>query len=354
MNAKKYVRTTLCCAAIFMATGGAAQAQGIDVVFKIDESGSMGDDIAAVKANVVTIFSALPGGSHVGLVGYGTSQHGGGNGQIPHIHTPLTTDQNAFQAAVNQLVASGGLEQGYRAVYESATDTVSGGGSLEFTGAPYCNILISDETPDQGGRTRQEAIDAMNAVNGIFFGILPGGLFAEAQPLADATGGKLFDLIAFRNDPTPVIEAVLEACVEAVDPVKVDIKPTSCPNPFNLKQKGVIPAAILGSENFDVTRVLPETVKLEGDCEAVRWNFEDVATPYDADFSEPPLENECTRAGADGWDDMTVKFDSQCVAQTQGEITEREVRLWTITGKYLNDNGNEVEFEAQDVIRLMP
>jgi Mg-chelatase subunit ChlD len=110
MKTKTCFRTTLCSAAIFIATGGFAYAQGIDVVFKIDESGSMGDDIAAVQANVVTIFNALPAGSHVGLVGYGTSQHGGGAGQIPHIHTPLTTDVTTFQNAVNQLVANGGLE----------------------------------------------------------------------------------------------------------------------------------------------------------------------------------------------------------------------------------------------------
>ena len=161
---------SLAAAALVLGFAAPAQAQ-IDVVFKIDESGSFGNEIAAVQANVVTIFNALPPGSAVGLVGYGTGQHGGGFGQIPHIHTPLTTNLAVFQTAVNQLVASGGLEQGYRAVFESATDTVSAGtlqnsNSLLFTGAPYCNILLTDETPNQGGRTQQEAIDAMNAVGG--------------------------------------------------------------------------------------------------------------------------------------------------------------------------------------------
>jgi len=320
----------------------------------------MGGEIADIKQNVVTIFNALPAGSHVGLVGYGTGSHSGGASQIPHVHTPLTSDQTTFQNAVNGLIASGGLEQGYRAVYESATDTIAvdfGGNanpSLLFTGAPYCNILITDETPDQGGRTRQEAIDAMTAVGGIFFGILPSGLFAEIQPLADATGGQLFNLASFQQDATPVIEAVLAACVEAAVPVNIDIKPSSCPNPFKLSKKGVIPVAILGSEDFDVTRIKPETVKLEGDCGALRWSIEDVATPYEDGFSEPPSENECTTLEADGWSDLTVKFDSQCVAQTQGAISENEVRLWTITGTYVNDNSDDVDFEAKDVVRVMP
>lgn len=345
-------RNMICALAVAMACGG-AYAQGIDVVFKIDESGSMGDDIADVQANVVTIFNNLPAGSHVGLVGYGTGLHG--TNEEAHLHSPLTTDNTAFQNAVNDLVASGGFnERGFKAVVESATDTVDGG-SLGFNeGAPYCNILITDETPAQGAVTEQDAINAMTAVGGIFFGIMPSGLFPVAQSLADDTGGQLFNLATFRADAQPVIEAVLAACVAAAAPVKVDIKPGSCPNPLKMTQKGVIPAAILGSEVFDVSRILPETVKMAGDCEALRWSYEDVATPYDGGFSEPVLENECTTELADGWADLTLKFNSQCVVGQLGEVTEREARLISISGKYLNDNNEEVEFEASDVMRLMP
>ncbi len=354
MNLTGSIKTALGIAALSFAMTGIAVAQGIDVVFKIDESGSMSDEIADVKANVVTIFNALPAGSHVGLVGYGTTADHGQTGQQPHVHTALVSDPVAFQAAVDTLASTGSVEQGYRAVFESATDTLSAGGSLGFTGAPYCNILITDETPDQGGRTRQEAIDAMVNEGGIFFGIMRGTHFANAQPLADATGGQLFRIGAFRNDPQPVIEAVLAACVAAAIPVNLDIKPTSCPNPFKMKKKGVIPVALLGSEEFDVSRIVPESLTLEHDCEALRWSIEDVATPYEGEFSEPPLEEECTTEGADGWPDLTVKFDAQCVAEAQGEVTEREVRLWTVNGVYLDDEGNEIEFESQDAVRLMP
>lgn len=346
-------------AAAVLVFAAAVEAQPIDVVFKIDESGSMRSEIADIRDNVVTIFNALPPGSAVGLVGYGTPQHFGGRNQIPHLHTPLTTVPSDFQAAVNQLIASGGLEQGYRAVYESATDTIAVdflgnlNPSLQFTENPYCNILITDERLDQGGATQEQAIDAMIAEDGIFFGILPANLFAEAETLAYITGGRLFDLASFQQDPLPVIKAVLAACVTAAT-VKIDIKPTSCPNPFKLKQKGVVPVAILGTEDFDVTNIKPETVRLEGDCEALRWNIEDVATPYENSFNDPPFEDECTTLGADGWPDLTVKFDSQCVAMTQGVVTGRETRLWTITGTYVNDNGDDVKFKAKDVVRIMP
>ncbi|MHC4346223.1 MAG: hypothetical protein ACYSUP_16230, partial [Planctomycetota bacterium] len=45
--------------------------------------------------------------------------------------------------------------------------------------------------------------------------------------------------------------AVLFGC----DEVAVDIKPQSCPNPFNIKSKGVLPVAILGTDEFDVEDV---------------------------------------------------------------------------------------------------
>ncbi|MCC4264513.1 VWA domain-containing protein [Oceanimonas baumannii] len=343
-------RNTICALAVAMACGG-VYAQGIDVVFKIDESGSMGDDIADVKDNIVTIFGALPPGSHVGLVGYGSSTVAHFN-NAAHVHSSLTTDPVAFEAAVDELIASGGIEDGYGAVLNSANDTLLDG-TLNFTGAPYCNILITDETPAQG-TSRDDAINAMTAVGGIFFGIMPSDLFSEAQPLADATGGQLFNLGAFRSNAQPVIEAVLAACVAAAVPVKVDIKPTSCPNPLGMTQKGVIPVAILGSEEFDVSRIVPDTVKMAGDCEALHWSYEDVATPYDGGFSEPVLENECTTAGADGWTDLTLKFNSKCVASQLGEVTEREARLINISGQYLNDDDEAVDFEASDVMRLMP
>jgi uncharacterized repeat protein (TIGR01451 family) len=62
------------------------------------------------------------------------------------------------------------------------------------------------------------------------------------------------------NDPgdepgTPIGESI---------PVPIDIKPTSCPNPFNVDGKGLLPVAIVGTEDFDVSKVDPTSVKLIG------------------------------------------------------------------------------------------
>jgi len=41
---------------------------------------------------------------------------------------------------------------------------------------------------------------------------------------------------------------------------KIDIKPCSCPNAINIKNKGVIPVAVFGTDTFDVTTINPSTV----------------------------------------------------------------------------------------------
>ena len=51
---------------------------------------------------------------------------------------------------------------------------------------------------------------------------------------------------------------------EAVLPVEIDIKPGSYPNAVNLGSLGLIPVAILSSEEFDATSVDPESVELGG------------------------------------------------------------------------------------------
>ena len=113
----KYLLPLAAGAAIF-AAAATAQAGGIDVVFEIDESGSMQAAINGVKQNVVTIYDALPQGSHVGLVGYGAGSHGNAGGMyVPHVHTALTADKTAFENAVDDLVINGFIEPGYQAVY---------------------------------------------------------------------------------------------------------------------------------------------------------------------------------------------------------------------------------------------
>jgi len=123
-------------------------------------------------------------------------------------------------------------------------------------------------------------------------------------------------------------------------PVNIDIKPQSCPNPFNVKSKGVFPVAILGTEDFDVTQVDPASIRLEG-VAPLRWALEDVATPKEDDI--------CNPAGEDGYTDLTLKFKTQEVVAALGDVSDGDVLVLTLTGNLLGGTS----IVGEDVILII-
>lgn len=129
--------------------------------------------------------------------------------------------------------------------------------------------------------------------------------------------------------------------------VKIDIKPASCPNPLNVKSKGVLPVAILGTADFDVTQVNPNTIKLEG-VEPVRWAVGDVATPFEGKIIDC---DDCTTAGPDGYNDLTLKFDKQAVVEAiGGNVQNGQCVTLTLTGKLQDDGGS---FTGEDKVVIL-
>jgi streptogramin lyase len=145
--------------------------------------------------------------------------------------------------------------------------------------------------------------------------------------------------------------------------VDIDIKPQSCPNPLNVRMvdkenletdsdiiiaanklgpggpqrpNAVIPVAILGTDDLDVTDIDPATIMLAG-VAPLRWNYEDVSTPVgpDADSCE------CHELGPDGQMDLTLKFSKMAVINALGAVTNGDVIPLTLTGQ-LND-GTSIE-----------
>jgi len=111
------------------------------------------------------------------------------------------------------------------------------------------------------------------------------------------------------------------------DRVAFDIKPTSCPNPLNVNNQGVLPVAILGTADFDVSTVDPATVTLQG-VAPLMWAFEDVATPV----APGGDECECTTAGPDGYMDLTLKYDTPDIAMALYPVVDGEIRVLTMRG----------------------
>lgn len=171
-------------------------------------------------------------------------------------------------------------------------------------------------------------------------------LYVVALPLdagCSVVDGPFFSAIRFEDDPAPgvlpslVTDDVEVACVsyndwgtgwqdtyvdigfpgsttisatlecQAGQNHYFDIHPTSCPNPLNVKSRGVLPAAILGTEDFDVMQIDPASIMLACTAQPLRWSYEDVATPVGADAELC----ECTEEGPDGFMDLALKFATQ-------------------------------------------
>ncbi len=129
----------------------------------------------------------------------------------------------------------------------------------------------------------------------------------------------------------------------------IDIKPGSCPNPLNLKSKGVLSVTVLGTEDFDVTLIDPATILLARECSTgevapLRWSYEDVARPFDGELCD------CHDLNGDGYLDLTLKFDTQELV----EILELEVMAGDtipliLTGN-LNDEAACAAFKGSDCV----
>jgi hypothetical protein len=130
--------------------------------------------------------------------------------------------------------------------------------------------------------------------------------------------------------------------------VPVDIKPTSCPNPINVKSKGVLPVAILGTGDFDATQVDPASVDLEG-VAPLHWDWEDVSTPFGPPFVGKEDAYDCTEEGPDGYMDLTLKFDTQEVAAALGEVSDGDVLVLSLTGSLLGGEG----FVGEDIVVIL-
>lgn len=132
------------------------------------------------------------------------------------------------------------------------------------------------------------------------------------------------DNIYVRKEQGPVVDCF------------IDIKPQACPNPFNVKSKGVLPVAILGTEDFDVTTIEPASIRLEG-VAPIRSTVEDVSTPV----WQPQYDCDCVTEGEDGFPDLTMKFDTREIVGVLGDVVDGQVLELTLTGEMTD--GTQIE-----------
>ena len=157
------------------------------------------------------------------------------------------------------------------------------------------------------------------------YGLRGGG---QACAIGDFNGDGLGDMAMPRyttsNDgfevwlqsPPPIIE------------ITIDIKPGSYPNSINPKSKGKLPVAILTTEDFDASTVVPDTVVFL-DATPVKWTIEDVDDDSD--------------------DDMLFHFKTQELDFTLLVDESGEYPYAYLTGE--TDDGQSIE--GKDTVRLV-
>jgi hypothetical protein len=147
------------------------------------------------------------------------------------------------------------------------------------------------------------------------------------------------------NDVNFTVSGAISDKAQQKIKVPIDIKPTSCPNPINVGREGLLPVAILGTANFDVTDIDPASITLAG-VQPLRSAIEDVATPFTGQLL---TRLSCSTLGPDGRLDLTLKFDSEAVLKGLGLFTDGAVVKVPLSG-VLKDG---TEIEGEDIVFIV-
>jgi hypothetical protein len=210
------------------------------------------------------------------------------------------------------------------------------------SGGSYCEYFRNNDLSDGGGSIDTE-MDGLTIVFYATANVNP-GLNHIKLAIADA-GDRVLDSDVFIKGESFVCEPPPPEYIE----VSFDIKPGSCPNPFNPKGNGVLPVAILGESDFDVSQIDVSTITIAG-ISPVKASIEDVATPYTA-----PLMDcySCNQLGMDGYMDLSLKFNTQALAAALSPLSVGDCITIEING-YLYDGTPIKGFDPIIIVGKLP
>jgi hypothetical protein len=256
MKLKKHL-AALACLAIFSVPVNAVPILS-DLVFVVDESGSMGNVQANLRNNIGLFASILTGTGQVdaryGLVGYGNSS------VVPRMLTDLT-DATSFGTAAGGLVASGGTEPGYTATAFALNGLDNQSSLFSFRANAVKNIIILTDEPHNGTSTSYGTIGGvtvsaslldslLTAENALYNGVLSGqNTINSYQQLLTDHGGSVFDLNAFNVSDQTLVQTFVTDFANAKLQETLDFCALNPTDPACISQ-GEVPApgslALLG------------------------------------------------------------------------------------------------------------
>ncbi len=139
------------------------------------------------------------------------------------------------------------------------------------------------------------------------------------------------------NSEAVVINDISVLIVPEPTTLLVDIKPGSDTSPVNLKSKGVLPVAILGTDEFDVNNVNIDSL-LFGDALLIDFGGTAVS----------PLRSGLEDVSGDGLLDLILKFSTR-------DLVEFGALGWdTVEGLLTGELFDGTPFAGMDSIRLVP
>jgi len=206
---KKLLSAAVTAAALTLSSGANAIISS-DIVWVVDTSGSMGDDIAQVKARIAQFDTVM---TNNGIdARYGLVRFGGANTLIQDITT--FADFNRAGGPFQTLSANGGGTEDGSAALQVAM-------SASFRANVVRNfILVTDEDDDNSGN-RPDLAAALAATTGVdeFINII-GNPADDSnsyyQDLAPANNGLFFNIVDFRNDPNAFFDNFVNTKVKEI------------------------------------------------------------------------------------------------------------------------------------------
>lgn len=299
----------------------------------------------AYRADVTSLVTATGNGDYA-LSGFGTLNPNGASLIVFFNDGDATNNRDVVIFEGNDSNQSfAGIDGNPNAPADPAGWDITLAGINYTSGTANVQMHVSDG---------QEFTDGEITVNDVV--LVPTGPIFQGTTVPQAAGGsdlngrlwdiRSFDVTSFLtvgpNDLHVVTQTVsdcLGLIVALVDlpagaapvneiPVAFDVRPGGCPNPFNPDAQGVLPVAILGTSDFDINTIDLSTLQING-VSALRSAIEDVATPFAGVLTDC---SSCTSVGADGYADLTIKFDFQAISATVEDPAVGSCLDLTITG----------------------
>jgi len=138
-------------------------------------------------------------------------------------------------------------------------------------------------------------------------------------------------------------------------PVPVDVRPSDCPNPvLNGESKKSVPIAVLGTPDFDVTKVDPTTIKING-LAPKGWAIRDAGSPVQPYLSRTEFDP-CISKKLDKRNDLVLAFTESDLVQAIKAYPYYGLPVFApvevrVSGKLKPEFGNKA-FAGDDLVEI--